>query len=321
MGLGRVAKGCVGGEGVVVSAASVFVAGVMGGPQVAQSLSPAIFRALGRAFAVPVSYHPWPLQSAEEQEGARRFLRQCPNVTGFNVTAPLKQIVHGWVDHCSDVASRVRAVNVVAVQPGSSSASTWVGHNTDVLALQKIIRRHDMELAGKEALVLGAGGAARAVLYGLAAAGVQRIWVVNRSPQKATSLLAEFQVLFPQTVFVFLAKEDWQAPLPAMRVIVNAATPAAKGGGGNGGGGWLEQGRVPVERKAWAVDLVYGKAVTPFLQQQVNGGGCLPVSGLELLIDQALESWKIWQGADALAGQERYWEQTLMSELTRELER
>jgi len=243
-------------------------AGVLGA-SLAHSRSPEIFAWLARATDTNIAY-----ERFERPEGdvapLLAAIRRDAAYVGCNVTIPYKERVAQLVDRLSLTASIVGAVNVVARR----ADGTLEGHNTDVAGVLATFDAQALDLRGKRACVLGAGGAAAAVVYALAQRGPAEIVVANRSAARAATLVARFKKHLPA-----LALRADAAP-PGNFALVVDATP----------GSTLAIGFEP---GGWAFDLKYGKMPSPFLAA-ARARGITTVDGLPMLVAQALATFEIW---------------------------
>jgi shikimate dehydrogenase len=243
-------------------------AGVLGA-SLAHSRSPEIFAWLARATDTNIAY-----ERFERPEGdvAPLFaaLRRDAAYVGCNVTIPYKERAASLVDRCSRTAAIVGAVNVVMRR----TDGTLDGHNTDVTGILATLDAHAIDLRGKRACVLGAGGAAAAVIFAIAQRGPAEIVVVNRSPDRAAQLVARFARHLPG-----LALRAAALPEGAFDLVVDA-TPGVP---------------MPVSFSsgAWAFDLKYGRMPTPLLER-ARSAGVGAVGGLHMLVAQALATYEIW---------------------------
>jgi shikimate dehydrogenase len=250
------------------------VAGVIGEP-IRHSLSPvlhnAAFRALGLdwvflAFEVPAGDAPAAI------EGMRAL-----GIEGLSVTMPHKEAVLPVLDRLSPTAERLGAVNTITRRAG-----LLVGESTDGPGFIDALRQDDgFEPEGRRCLVLGAGGAARAVVLALADAGAAEVVVANRTVAKAEAAVA----LAGAAGRLGTVDDVGDADL-----VVNA-TPVGMG-----------DGAVPLDPKRLApgqlvVDLVYHPAVTP-LVAAARERGATAVNGLGMLIHQAAHAFMLWTGQE-----------------------
>lgn len=249
-------------------------AGVIGMP-IRHSLSPAIFTAAFAATGLEWTYEAFEVPAGE---GAAFVSRSRSELTGLSVTMPHKEAVLPALDDLSDGARALGAVNCIAFARGRA-----VGHNTDGPGLvDSLVLDEGIELDGMRALLLGAGGAGRAVARALGAAGVGLV-VVNRSPDRA----AEAARLAGPS-----ARVGTMADLAGADLVVNATSIGMAGDPAS---------PVPagaLERRHVVVDLVYHPAVTPLLAEAARVGA-RPVGGLGMLVHQAAHAFRLWTGLDA----------------------
>jgi shikimate dehydrogenase len=256
------------------------VAAVIGDP-VRHSLSPtlhnAAFAALGLAW-VYVAFEVPGGAAARAVEGMRAL-----GIEGLSVTMPHKAAVAEAVDRCSDVASRLGAVNCVR-----RSGGDLVGENTDGAGFLASLREDAaFDPAGQRCLVLGAGGAARAVVLALASAGAAEVAVVNRTPSRAAdaaSLAGRVGVV-----------RDVDAADGAA-LIVNATPLGMAGTGADGANSPIDPARIgPGQIVA---DLVYHPLRTALLDV-AQSRGAVQVNGLGMLLHQAALAFEHWTGHPA----------------------
>jgi len=244
-------------------------AGVLGA-SLAHSRSPEIFAWLARATDTNIAY-----ERFERPEGdvASLFaaMRRDAAYVGCNVTIPYKERAASLVDRCSRTAAIVGAVNVVARR----TDGTLDGHNTDVTGILASLDTHALDLRGKRACVLGAGGAAAAAVYALAQRGPGEIVIVNRTPERAEALVRRFARHLPG-----LTLRADPAPRGTFALVVDATPGVAAA-------------RVTLEPDGWAFDLKYGRMPKPLLAQ-AKAAGFKTVDGLEMLVAQALATYEIW---------------------------
>jgi shikimate 5-dehydrogenase len=213
-------------------------AGILGA-SLAHSRSPEIFAWLARATHTNIAYERFE-RPAGDVASLFAALRRDAAYVGCNVTIPYKERTASLVDRCSRAASIVGAIDI----------------------------------RGKRACVLGAGGAAAAVVYALSQRGPAEIVVVNRTPERAAALVERLARHLPG-----LTLRADPAPGGAFDVVVDA-TPGVTA-------------RVAFAPDAWAFDLKYGRLPTPLLAQ-ARAANVQTVDGLAMLVAQALATYEIW---------------------------
>lgn len=258
------------------------VAAVVGHP-VAHSLSPRIFDLLCRLTKKRI----WYISADVKPDNLKTALSSMHRAgfIGLNVTLPHKEAVIKYLDVLSPQARAIGAVNVIRFVGNKS-----FGYNSDAAAFLDTLDEKRVRLKNRSAAVLGAGGASKALCYGLSRAGVRKIYIINRNVRRAVLLVKRLEACFPETKFFArqwnrnIRTENMQAT-----IWVNA-TPV-------GMEGFHDRGILLPEScgDCIACDLVYRPLETPFLRQARERGMKI-ISGLEMLIYQALRTWKIWSG-------------------------
>ena len=256
------------------------VAGVMGFP-VAHSLSPQLHGHWLASYGIDGVYVPMPVQVNRLEQA----LRALP-VLGFrgcNLTLPLKERALDFVDHVEEAGRLVGAVNTVVVLPDGSLSAT----NTDALGFARSLAHAlpGWSLAGQPALVLGAGGAARAVLMALTEFSPRQLRVVGRNDTQVAALRR------PGLDIEAWPWDRLDRAVEDAALLVNT-TPLGMSGSPSPD--------VPLDRlaaKAVVVDVVYTPLMTPLLKQ-AEALGFRTVDGLGMLMHQAREGFRRWFGVD-----------------------
>ena len=202
---------------------------------------------------------------------------------GCNVTIPHKVAVMDLVDDPGDVRGTIGAMNTIVRQPDGSV----IGTNTDAAGFYAPLA--DLDLEGAPVALVGAGGAARAVLFALARAKVGHVTILNRSPLKAMALLAAFGL-----------KGDvvgLDAPLPPAALLVNSSSL------GMTGQPPLDLDLSPLPDGAIVYDLVYAPLRTGLLTA-AEARGLDTVDGLDMLIGQAALAFELFFGAPPPEGRD-----------------
>lgn len=260
---------------------------VLGQP-ISHSLSPAMHTAAFRALGIDGewSYEAIELSPESFADGVAELRAQ--GFVGANVTVPHKAAALALADRPSAAASAIGAANTLSFDPGGVAAE-----NTDAPGLIAALPRSP---DGVGALVLGAGGAARAAIWALAGAGAE-VSVVNRSRERAERVAEELgaSVVDPSAGPIDLDRYE---------IVVNA-TAIGLAGGAPG----TAQAALPalkaigvhadrLTNRQVVVDLVYGTVPTE-LTKAASRAGATVVDGTEILIRQGAESFRIWTGLEA----------------------
>lgn len=257
------------------------VVGIIGDP-VAHSRSPAMHNAAFAALGLDWVYVPLPVRSTDVAAavGAIRAL----GLAGINVTVPHKEAVLPHLDALTPLARRVGAVNAIVNRDGR-----LLGDNTDVHGFAATLRQQRLRLRGRRVLVIGAGGAARAVLAALVDAEAGAITIANRTPARATALASRLRG--PRRQVVSLSALADPAQLGDLALVVNTTSL-----------GLHDTAFPPLAAAATParcafVDLVYGRE-TPFLRLARRAGrpAC---DGAEMLLHQGARAFTLWTGRRA----------------------
>jgi shikimate dehydrogenase len=215
-------------------------------------------------------------------------------IEGFNITIPFKERIIKHLDTISTEAEQIGAVNTV-----KKEGNTLVGFNTDCIGFVRTLEDNNFEPAGRRALILGSGGAARAVCFGLLSSTALSLVIASRNTDSAQAITDNINCresgISCKAISISdssIIDETEQADL-----IVNT-TPV--GSSRCIGSSPLPEG-APLHNGQVVFDIVYEPPVTPLLAQAaLNGAGT--VNGLGMLVHQALESLKIWTGVEVDAG-------------------
>jgi len=202
-------------------------------------------------------------------------------VVGANVTVPHKEAAYAACERLTDAARATGAVNTLWREDGA----LW-GDNTDVAGFLASL---DAEAPGwrervEDAVVLGAGGVARAIVHGLLSCGVQRVAIVNRTPARAAALAERFG---PTTRPA--AWDDLPHLLSKASLLANATIL------GMSGQPPLDVSLAPLRAEAIVVDVVYAPLETPLVEAAWRRG-CVAFGGLGMLLRQAAPGFKRWFG-------------------------
>lgn len=252
---------------------SVPYAEVIGDP-IAQSKSPLIHNFWLQALGIEGNYR----RAHVKPEDLESFIAERkadPDWRGCNVTIPHKLAVMDYVDDPGDVRGTIGAMNTVVRQKDGA----LIGTNTDAAGFYAPLA--EIDLAGAPIVVVGAGGAARAVLFALARAKVGPVTILNRSPLKAMGLLATFGLKGEVLAL--------DAALPPAALLVNSSSLGMKGQPP------LDLDLSSLADDAIVYDLVYAPLKTGLLAA-AESRGLGTVDGLDMLIGQAALAFELFFG-------------------------
>jgi len=255
------------------------IAGLVGWP-VAHSRSPVIHNHWLARYEIPGRYVLFPVP-AERLVDALRGLSAL-RLRGCNITTPHKQAVMPLVDDVDPLAKRIGAVNTIVVQEDGSLR----GFNNDGNGFVQSIRnaRPDWRPDAGPIAIIGAGGAARAVVASLADQGAREIRVVNRTYERA----CELQALFGPPV----SAVRWDARADALAGVALVANATNQGMGGKSA---LDLALDRLTADAIVADLIYTPPETPLLAAARKRGNPT-VNGLGMLLNQARPAFNAWFG-------------------------
>jgi shikimate dehydrogenase len=250
------------------------------GDPIAHSLSPRIHAAFAKQTGIPLTYVAVHAPAATFESQLADF--SSAGGAGANITLPLKSLVVSLCAEMSDFARRIGAVNTLTRRLDGH----WRGENTDGPGLiRDLTIRHGIDLHGQRVLMLGAGGAARAVGFALLDAHVESVTIANRTLARAVALADELGEPDRVTTALPSALDG----LPTFDIIFDATSAGHRG---------TDHDLPPqlFAPKTVAYHLSYGKASLSFLTQARVAGARQTIDGLGMLVEQAAESFAIWNG-------------------------
>lgn len=258
------------------------LAGIMGWP-VSHSRSPLLHGFWLDETGVDGAYLPLPVQPGRLEQA----LRALP-VLGFrgcNLTRPHKRAALSFVDYVEPTARQIGAINTIVVRPDGSLE----GRNTDAFGFRESLREAapDWSPVAGPAVVLGAGGAARAIVAALIDSGVAEIRIVNRTIDRAEMLARDLSA--PQTRMIIYSWDEVGATLREAGLLVNATSL------GMSGEPRLMLDLASLPRWVPVVDIVYTPLETELLAA-ARGRGNPVVDGLGMLLHQGRPGFEAWFG-------------------------
>lgn len=266
------------------------VIGLIGWP-VGHSYSPAMHNAAAAALGLNLVYVPMPV-APERLADALRGLPAL-GIRGVNVTVPYKEAVLPHLDAVYPAARIIGAVNTIVVGDGRLT-----GFNTDWSGFLADLESYRLALYGRDCLILGAGGSARAVAYALLRRGC-RVTIAARRPEQAEKVAADMSRAFPEAATVAAVALDEVATMAAhldAPILINT-TPL--GMAGSRSGEWAARSPwpdgAPFPAGSFVYDLVYNPSPTR-LMTQARDAGLRAADGLGMLVRQAAEAFEVMTG-------------------------
>ncbi|ABK76846.1 shikimate 5-dehydrogenase [Cenarchaeum symbiosum A] len=252
------------------------------GDPINHSLSPTLHNAAFMELGMDCTYIAYRIPRGELEEGIGSL--KDTGVEGFNVTIPHKVAVMKYMDRLDETCSMAGAANTVSIKDG-----VLKGYNTDMGGFLDPIKKRGIGIEGTEALVLGAGGAARAVTVALAGEGARRITIANRTQQGAREIALLARRLGADAVPADL--EDVGRLARRSKFIVNC-TPVGMGG---------EPSLVPeesIQDTSVVYDIVYMPLETDMIKK-AKARNAVYIRGFEMLLGQACRAFEIWHEVEA----------------------
>ena len=285
--------------------------GLIGYP-VAHSRSPQMHNAAFRALAIDARYELW--ETPPEQLEERITSLRSPEMLGANVTIPYKEQVVSLLDECDALATRIGAVNTIVNRDGR-----LVGYNTDAPGFIRALAEypgHPFDSSGKQAVILGTGGAARAAAVALIEHGAASMSILGRNMARVDSLLNHLRSLtsvgaqfiapsssrvdteYPPFIFgavngALLDSPEAKIYLQAADLVVNATSVGLKSDDRTL---LIDVSLLPVG--SLVMDMVFSAGFTPLLRA-AQARGCFVFNGLSMLLYQGTLAFELWTGRDA----------------------
>ena len=257
------------------------------GKNIENSLSPLIHNQIILKHSLNFCYLPF--QVAEIDLGKAIQSIRALNIRGVNITFPYKEKVIEFLDEVEESARRIGAVNTIVNNKG-----ILTGYNTDVIGFKKSLQDNGkFVIKEKKAVVLGAGGAARAVTYSLLEEGIEEVSIFNRTLEKAKKIKQNFSSFFPRSsinIFSF-EQNDLKEKIKEANLLVNATSIGMES--------QLDNTPLPDKKlfhpNLLVYDLIYHPARTLFLREAERAGAKI-INGLPMLVYQGIESFYLWSG-------------------------
>lgn len=252
---------------------------VIGDP-IEHSLSPSIHNAAFKALNLDCTYIAYRIPRGELGEGIES-LRQI-KISGFNVTIPHKIEMMQYLDEVSPECKTIGATNTVSNENGR-----FVGYNTDMDGFLEPIKKRNIGISGESVLVLGSGGAARAIVAGFAKEKARKITIANRTENKARELSKFASSLGAESDHTTLNNVDTSK----YKFIINATSVGLKNEPSPISTNSINSNHV-------VYDIIYMPMSTDFITQSKKNSATI-IYGYEMLLGQAVLAFQIWHKTQA----------------------
>jgi shikimate dehydrogenase len=260
--------------------------GVIGNP-VGHSLSPAIHNAAFRKLGLNFVYLAWQVDRIGD---AIKGLRALGNFRGASVTIPHKVATMPFLDHVDMTAQRIGAINTIVAEKGELT-----GYNTDAMGALRALKEGGVELTGRHIVIVGSGGAARAIAFALAGeSGAKQLTLLGIDDLERTNLVRDICSHASLTVKDFRLDETaLRRILPHVHVVIHC-TPV--GMSPNTDATCVPSSLLHADLSV--MDIVYNPLETRLLKD-AKRAGCRVISGVEMFLNQAVAQFELWTNQPA----------------------
>ncbi len=255
--------------------------GLMGNP-VEHTMSPLIHNTLAKKLCHNLVYIPFHVEQGKEADAVKGAF--ALNFLGLNVTVPYKSKVMGSLSEIDELAEKIGAVNTLVRTPNG-----FKGYNTDMLGLYRAMCSEGIQIEGEDVILLGAGGAARAVAFLCASKNAARVYLLNRSKDKAEAVAKEVNEKSGRDCIYPMALDDYRS-LPDKKFLAVQATSV---------GLYPDADRAVIEDEEFyrkihtGYDLIYRPCETKFMALTKKQRGSA-FHGLKMLLYQGIIAYELW---------------------------
>jgi shikimate dehydrogenase len=254
---------------------------VIGDP-IDHSLSPNIHNAAFRSLDLDCTYIAYRIPKGELTAGVEAL--KTIKIAGFNVTIPHKIEMIKYLDKLDENCNLIGAVNTV-----SNDNGILKGYNTDMHGFLEPIKKRNLEIKGSQVLLVGAGGAARAIVAGLVKEKADKITIANRTRENANEL-AEFTKKIGGNVSV-ISLQEIDKLISEHKFIINSSSVGLRN----------EHSLIPtsnIDSNSIVYDIVYSPINTKFIEKSKKNNATV-IYGYEMLLAQAAKAFEIWHKTEA----------------------
>ena len=257
------------------------------GKNIENSLSPLIHNQIILKHSLSLCYLPFQVAETELSKAIQGI--KALDIKGVNITFPFKEKVIKFLDELEETARRIGAVNTIVNNKG-----ILIGYNTDVIGFKRSLQEdEEFIIKKKKAVIFGAGGAARGVIYALLEEGIEEICIFNRTLEKAKKIMQDFSPFFPESsIYAFLLEEEnLKNKIESAHFIVNTTSLGIPP--------QIDKTPLPDQKllrpNILVYDLIYHPEKTLFLRQAERAGANV-INGWPMLVYQGIESFYLWTG-------------------------
>lgn len=253
------------------------------GNPVEHSISPLIHNTLADKMNINLAYTAFRVEP--DNVGVAVNGAKSLGILGMNVTVPHKCEVIPYLDEIDELAAKIGAVNTIV-----TTDKGYKGYNTDIIGLGRQLREEGIRINGRDVIILGAGGASKAITYLCAQEGAARIFLLNRSLNKAQELANEVNEYFNNVVVPMELKNYEQIPKGKYPVIQTTSV-----------GLYPNVDNAPIEDEAFydlveaGVDIIFNPEETQFMKK-CKSHNAPAYNGLKMLLYQGIAAFELWNG-------------------------
>lgn len=253
--------------------------GVIGDP-IEHSMSPVMHNDLFQHYGMDAVYHAFHIKKENLLDAVKGF--KAINLAGFNITVPHKTAIMPFLDEMDDLAVAIGAANTVVNKDGR-----LIGYNTDGSGFLEGVKKEIPSFKDKKMLLIGAGGAARAIYFTMAFEGIKKIDITNRTPEKGEYLVKNCPYPVSSDVLTLM---DAEKNLAAYDIIVQTTSI----------GMYPNTGNAPlslegINRDAFVCDIIYTPLETKLLKD-AKQKGVKTQNGVQMFIYQGALAFEKWTG-------------------------
>lgn len=259
--------------------------GLIGNP-VEHTLSPMIHNTLAKLFGHNLVYVPFPVETGRVEEAVTGA--SALGILGLNVTVPYKSEVIPCLREVDSLAASIGAVNMLV-----RLSDGYKGYNTDMEGLYRAMTAEGIRLAGEEIILLGAGGASRAVAYLCAVKEAKRVYLLNRTLDKAQKVAEEVNRCAGREVIQPMPLAEFDS-LPDQKFLAIQGTSVGLYPNVEQAAIWDE---AFYRRIHTGFDLIYTPWETVFMKLVRKNGG-QAYNGLKMLLYQGIIAYELWNGVE-----------------------
>lgn len=257
--------------------------GLIGNP-VRHSVSPLIHNRLSQMLGINMIYVTFPVEKENVEAAVKGAF--ALDILGLNVTVPHKQNVIPFLSETDSIAEAIGAVNTLV-----RTKDGYKGYNTDITGLHRSLMEENIAINGETVILLGAGGASRAIAFLLGRENAAKVYLLNRSVDKAENIAEAVNAYFKREIIVPMALTDFTR-LPKERYLCIQTTSV---------GLHPNDDDVVIADESFykmihtGVDIIYNPYETRFMKEVKKAGG-KAVNGMKMLLWQGVAAYELWNG-------------------------